>query len=482
LILNPSTEEQRKRDEEENMEHAERFESVLKEKEDWEKAHPTLTHNRNASGLSTMPLLKDTAGHARSGTETPDEDKLASGSQSPGTLPTLDLGSGIEGEVKGFLSDASDTSKKEGSKEKEELLQEIESIRKSIDVLRSETSSTRPPTARYSSFSSARTLSTDVLSKAPSHLRAPRTEQRGRAHSMELSTLAEVGSTIGRPRSAPLRDDDWDAYLHDRKLIQPPSGVTAPIPTSPVPVVNPARSSRILMPPAVAEALVRRKELEKNLLGPESEPKPDDSSEDNVPISQLRPQHKKTLSAGSSVPVTILPPRKPDPTLLAPSPQRPVTKTFEELNDRHREKMRGLQAPVTQKERESADLEAAKRRWERSKALEKEATLKRQAEKLALLEQEKKKQRHRSESPPSPTQGSKHARSLSADKLGLMAGGTSSSKRLSAMKVQDWQRYQSAVGETGARRSGEGSPFPSSSGSRGHSRRPSGDRLNYPLN
>lgn len=266
---------------------------------------------------------------------------------------------------------------------------------------------------------------------------------------MEMSTLAHsrLGETIGRPTSVPLRDDDWDLYVQERKLLQPPAGVTPPITPTGV-------GSRIAISPAVADALNQRKRRESALGSGEAGT---DSSED-VPLGKIPNYRNRSSSGGNMTPVNILPPqRKP---IVAPTPTRPSaarTRTFEELNDRHREKMRDLQAPLTTAAKEDADLEAAKQRWEKAKALEKEAVTRRQAEKAALLERRKRSEDdaerggRRSLALNDPVAVSRHSRSQSADKL-----GGSTSKRLSTMKVEDWQRYQQET-ETGTKAIGSGS-------------------------
>ena len=75
------------------------------------------------------------------------------------------------------------------------------------------------------------------------------------------------------------------------------------------------------------------------------------------------------------MPPTILPPRK----ATSPPAQQPRTVTYEELTERHREKLRELQAPVTNAEKQQVEVDAAKARWERSKTAERQAVAKRQA-------------------------------------------------------------------------------------------------------
>jgi len=264
---------------------------------------------------------------------------------------------------------------------------------------------------------------------------------------MEIGTLAKtLGEGISRPTSVPLQED-WDTYVQDRRLLQPPAGITPPITTSTS--FNAPTSSRVPIPSAVTEALNQRKRRESALGVGNSGT---DSSED-VPLAKMQRQS----SVGGNIPVNILPPRK-STAIVAPVPQRPITRTFEELNERHREKMRDLQNPLTTAEREHAEVEAARQRWERAKAKEKEAVIKRQAEQMALLEKRKKSEDDQDvkgirTSRPGPDKGrGRHSRSLSADKLGQ------GSKRLSTMKVEDWQRYQEEVGMRTGRKADV--PFP----------------------
>jgi len=459
--LQEIAEEQKKRDEEAEIQAAGRFATVLREREEWEKDHPAMNkHGRQESGLSSMPLMKDHDGsnspvagehrsstftlvndqartrHQSAGSEflfapTPDEEltRATRNLQTPGALPALDLGLGIKDDVPHNFIAKDDTaaptnSTEEDRKRKNELVAEIQTIRRSIDALKSETP---PPSSsvesRRPSVTSRRTLSIDAttaLLPAPAHTRPPREhDPRGRVHSMELSNLANsgLGESIGRPKSVPL-NEDWDLYVQDRKLLQPPAGVTPPI--------SPTAGSRIAISPAVTDALNQRKRRESAMgLGDPAT----DSSED-VPLARISHSHNRTSSGGNVGPVNILPPRKP---IAAPTPQRPAqtrTRTFEELNERHREKMRDLQAPLTNATKEDADVEAAKQRWEKAKALEKETMARRQAEKAAMVERREGRASHE-------RGASRHSRSLSADKL-----GGSSSKRLSTMKVEDWQRYQ----------------------------------------
>jgi len=558
--LKEIAEEEKKRDVEAEISASGRLAELSKEQEEWEHDHPSLgMHGRTGSGYSGTPLMKDfprSSQEGRSSTftlvggrgryisgvsdfmaaPTPDEEmkRVTRDPQAPGALPALDLGLGIQEDVpSGFITDnepeSSDTkhsdvkraisSELEDLARKEELLAEIQTIRRSIDALRSETPGPDSDDGR-----SRRTLSYDLdnaIAPRP-HTRPPRQpDPRSRAQSMEFSKLMDappLGASIGRPTSVPLHDEDWDSYVRDRKLLQPPSGVTAPIPTSRVSSSSLSTQARLAVPPAVAEALSQRKRRESLLdasAGVETSAK--DTSDEDVPISTLtparvrktKPRTSSTIPAVLSQPFTppaaaispsqrypsavvqrIMPSKSIEPersnvpivlpptrlkaapaeppsnvpiiiprgqsTIASPTPKRPEPQrvaTFEELEERHREKMRGLQAPITEAEKQNADVLAAKRRWERSKANEREAVNRRQAEKAAekaaeLVREEKEKMLRKSEDGLGKTGNDdkspdRRAKGISADKLAAIGGVTStSSKRQSVLRVEDWQRNQ----------------------------------------
>ncbi|KAF8140355.1 hypothetical protein EV363DRAFT_1393267 [Boletus edulis] len=584
--LKEIAEEQRRRDEEAELNMSDRFVELAKEKEEWENDHPSLgTHARSGSGYSGTPLMKEfpTSGsnEGRSSTFTlvggrarhtsgvsdfmaapmPDDDlkRTARSSQAAGTLlPHLNLGIGIQDDVPaGFITDREPEVGKEAREaqrakisaelndlvRKEELLAEIQTIRRSIDALRSETPGVDSDDSRSRkvSLTSRRTLSYDLdnaITPRP-HTRPPRQpDPRGRALSMELSKLVDappLGASISRPTSVPLpKDEDWDAYVRDRKLLQPPSGVTAPIPTTPVSATMP-NAQRLPIPQAVTHALVQRKHRESMLEVSGNDSTPKDTSDEDVPIAVAlsgvaRLQMKKSQSHTSShMPAVLLQPpghapvfeqpppntiphilTRPRPSKNAPEPNpnipivlpptRPIKAaaqdtasnvpfilprgnvvspvpqkaepqriaTFEELEERHRQKMRGLQNPITQAEKDSADLAAAKSRWERSMAIEREVVNRRQAEKVAEREREEKEKRKSDDGSGkrgSTTGGGKPgdrshgANTLSAGKLAVAGGGpnaSSTSKRQSMLRVEDWQRYQHDV-ELGIRPDPRGS-------------------------
>lgn len=480
-------EEQKRRDAENDSKEAERFSRLPLELAEWEKDHPSSPdgkhHWRQNSEFSSVPLMQ-TDSPGTPGTPEPmfarnrnpsETSQLMLAppyrSQSPGALPALDLGLDIQEDVpKGFMADVGDdtSSGSEAKKRKTELEAEISTLRRSIDLL-GDSQASSASGSRHPSLTSRRTLSYDLNNAVlpASHLRPPRVnEQRSRVQSMELSTLTssqQAGNSIGRPTSAPLRNqDDWDAYVRDRKILQPPSGPSAPIATTPISMPMPAPAPRLTVPPAVHEALLRRGQREGILDGgeggvPQVSPVLDAEGAQFLGATS-RHRHQRTNSSnvphnnngGSSAAVNVLPPRKGSSPTGPPQPPRTVT--YEELTERHREKLRELQAPLTQAEKEHAELEAAKARWERSKAVEKRAVEKRQAEQARL--NEKKQQRAASGGEEAQGGGNSHSRSPSAG-VGRPATHT---KRLSTMKVEDWQRYQSDVE---AQRPSQQKPSPS---------------------
>lgn len=501
--------EQKRREQQDEVKAAERFSKLELEKAEWEREHPSLDrYDRRDSEFSGTTLLRggDSSSNPRDDSNLGTRPRRSSGiseflaagapeeelkravmkrPQSPGVLPVLDLGSDIKDDVpRAFVSGDIGKGKHlsiktDELKAREDLLQEIQTIRRSIDVLKAETpqsssgSSSRQPSL---TASHARTLSYDIhgTTLGSSHQRPPRQpDPRARIQSMENPDFgAHVGYSIGRPISAPLRDDDWDSYLRDRKLLQPPAGVSAPIATTPVPLVVP--TPRLSVPTAVQDALMLR-QMRENLLGTGAtegnmtDSRTSGANPDTTSPSH-KPQHRRTASSplsSSYLPPTILPPRKVTP----PPALQSRTVTYEELTERHREKLHELQAPLTNAEKQQADVTAAKARWERSMVAERQAVTKRQAERAAA--QAKEARRRRSEETPEDTNKQsrdpvpRHTRSKSVDKLGTMPtpAARSSSARLSMLKVEDWQR-QAAQGQSSATRTrhDSGVPFPDSKG------------------
>ena len=521
--------ELRRRDEELEAQATARFKDTEKDMADWEREH-----GRQDSHMSTLPLMKDSELHSPGTDEShtllgdprrsrhlsgmsefkaaaPNEDEFGrprDRRQSIGAIPALDLGGDIESDIpKDFVAGDSDSSmrrknpstpeEQEAAKKKEELMAEIQTIRKSIEQLRSTTPgassiSGGDTRSRHQSFTSRRTLSLGFAEAMEGPTRPPRSQDpRARYSSMDrLSQPMDsymAGDSISRPSSVPLNDEvSWNEYVRERKLFQPPSGISAPIQSS---IAEPQpRSPPVAVSSSVSEALLRRHQRESAIETGDFGMMRSSShaSSEDVPVALLKQQ--KSATVGTRPPVMILPPRKPDPTAQPqasrPQPQRVYT--FEELNERHREKLRDLQAPLSKAEREQAELENARQRWERSKEIEKQVMAKKQAEKAAAAKQaEKRRHSNDDRNPKNAGDSHGHRRSLSADKLAKMSVPAPNPKRQSTMKVEDWMRYQQEVGGSSGQDSLRNSnvPFPAANAGRepghGHSgnRRKSGQML-----
>ncbi|KAG8842641.1 hypothetical protein FRB96_004944 [Tulasnella sp. 330] len=212
--------------EKENVEKAaERFNQVQRDLDEWEQEH--------GDGTPTL------------GGDTPGPKDLEMGSQGLTSLPALDLGGAADAEglsagmVKSSPSDhkpsifASPRDDPE-LREKLAMLEEIRKVRQNIETLRS----VSPPSA-----------SQDIRTTAGSSENHASTARPPRSNRPKVD-VSRLSTTLKLP------DDPekmaWDEYTKDRKLFTPPSGVSAPIPTTPIPVSA-----------AVKEALERRTELEK---------------------------------------------------------------------------------------------------------------------------------------------------------------------------------------------------------------------------
>ncbi|KZV92487.1 hypothetical protein EXIGLDRAFT_768929 [Exidia glandulosa HHB12029] len=502
--LQEISDEEKRREEEVEARAAERFEVVGKDLDRWEK-----DHGRTRSNLSSLPLLM---GHGHGEASTPDGRNSSQfslpgmggrhaneRSQSPGALLALDLGDGIQNSIpKDFIAPDGTkrpmTAQEEADlAQREELLAEISTIRRSLDVLRSTNGTPSPSMGsegrpRVQSFGQS-------LNELDTRFNGSSTMDRPRVQSMDMYTAGaststpsrhartsssplvthqrsplspnlDLGSSITRPTSTPMRED-WDAYKRERTIVTPGS--------PPVESPAPRRTSLFAIPSAVTDALMRRQKRESTFLETgELDPSPPtdiemgkvrresylgtgshshSSSLDNVPLARVpRPTHRQTGSSGnvlppqlrpasppqpSTTPVHILPPQRKSTAQSNAANPSPRTATFEELTARHREKLRTLQEPLTAAEKEQAQLENARERWERSRRIEKTVMERKEQDAVAKLgkgdKERGRKENHDAE--PRTSSRQRHSRSQSADKLG-------GSKRMSTMKVEDWQRFQ----------------------------------------
>ncbi|CAE6463388.1 unnamed protein product [Rhizoctonia solani] len=517
--------EQRKREEDAEIAAAERLGAFDEQLEEWEKQHGNLAgRDFSSSGKLTPTATADggrpssqfsllngpksaglaTTPGARSGDyfavplqspktatiatpEQPIVNGISGRPQSIGALPVLDLGTddlaGGAGGVKrdsiarmeDIIKPSEDTA---AARRREELRAEIEALKKNISQLKSETTGSvnRPPSLL---------LDTDA----------------GRTRTVSFDALG-----ASRPRSAPLEpppETEWDKYVRERKLFTPPSGVTPPIPSG---TIN-GRPMTVMIPEAVADAVEMRRRRESMLeMGKLEEavaaagiPSRHTRSRTISGGAQLdlpggsppegrqgqdRPTHTRQHSHG---PPAILPPRKS----MSPGPRptdnsgRPRVKTYEEMQERHREKMHALQEPLRRAEAELAELENAKGRWERSIQVERQVMERREAERRAAYE---RKLAEEAGKPSKAGVGNRISKLFGAEKVkaqpqpapapALESESTGEEKTRpprekqpepghsirdsAAAKVAAWQAYQElAVNDTGRpstdrRRSGDG--------------------------
>ncbi|GJJ08844.1 hypothetical protein Clacol_003063 [Clathrus columnatus] len=453
--------EEEKREQVAEEKAVKRFEHVQHDLDEWEKEHGSKMMKRSESDSATPLIGKDVedpppstpggesvtaVGHPRQRTRSglsdygmPQERPLSRFSQTPGLLPTMNLGMGLDSELPSNMVTPEARLNDPDLLAKESLLAEIQTIRRSIEALKSEGGSISGDSRRHSLSFHSRTLSGDLAqAQAQSaSLGLPRPRERVRSMDAVISLGEKSIESLGanRPVSTPLKDDDWDAYLRERRLFQPPSGPSAPIaPTYVAPIPRPS-SAIVQLPESVTEALAARK-LRESAFDPVST---DDervvaSGSKRSPYAE-RPV-KPPRRSNSLGPVTILPPHAPQASKPEPeATPAPRTFTYEELLERHQAKLRSLQEPVSKREREEAELAAVKARWEKRQAAEKEAMTRKLAEKEAAR---KAKDENRKSKGEKRNEGANdRPSSMSLDRLGGPGG-----KRLSTAKVEEWKKYQ----------------------------------------
>ncbi|CAG8519874.1 15482_t:CDS:2, partial [Acaulospora colombiana] len=482
--------EQERRNAEVEAKAAARFDAVNRELEDWEREHGKGGRNPNKDDLeasrtqtpesprasSQFSLFKSSRTHAKRRSSITMADLANTNQNTPKEEPVtpkinLDLGESVEKAIPEDLKAAEGNIRlSEEEKKDTDLVQRVSLLNE------------------IQGASSSKNLASSGTTQPKPGQRSP-----GRTGTRPLSQFDSFGVNSGlgiqedrtqRPTSTPALTE-WDNYVRSRNLFQPPSGVTAPITATPI---QQPRPQSISVPLAVAEALEQRKKQEKayELGGPDAyieaaaggssgrQSRPSSvmlgngNSEEDQPLSHRRRTSSHSLLQGSSrtrtnSQVLILPPQRSSPS---PSPNQPIVRTFEELESRHKEKIKALQDPLTKKEKEEAEIAAARKRWERSVQVERNVMNRKEQEQVP----DKREGHTRSSSRP-------HSRSLSAFAL----QGQDTSRPLSNInKVQEWKRYQDATQQqptteqsssnSGHQRSRSKSPHGLLSGS--HSSRP----------
>ncbi|KAG9121284.1 hypothetical protein FRC07_002812, partial [Ceratobasidium sp. 392] len=281
--LREINEEQRKRDEDAEIAAADRLGTFDDHLEEWEKRHgnrvssigkdasgsdaPTATaltyDGRPSSQFSLLNGFKDVAPvtpttpargdyfavplqSPKAAVVMPDPATagISGRPQSIGALPTLDLGTddlagGAGGVRRDSFARMEDVVKANedlaAQKRRQELMAEIDAIKKNIAQLKAE---------GVSNSSGSRSVST-----------IPQGTEPPRSRNVSFDALRTPVHVQAPPES------EWDQYVRERKLFTPPSGVTAPIPSG---TIN-GRPMSANLPEAVAEAVEMRKRRESML-------------------------------------------------------------------------------------------------------------------------------------------------------------------------------------------------------------------------
>lgn len=551
IRLKQIAEDLRRRDEELEARAASRFGDIERDREEWEKRHGGSGNSGNRASVSVplllagdTPMTPDTpstkgrplssvlslggrlttpvAEYFNNRPATPDPDRPP---QTPGLLPTLDLGKQVKKQLpEDMISKTAMVDDHPEIRERKKLLNEIGDIRRSIDALSSNSHGEKDARlslgdldATRSSSEAAATARLRVLGGSGNNNNT--TTGRDRVRSMFAMPTARPISALTtspdqpRPKSTPLENDEWNTYVSERKLFRPPAGVTPPIVPSPLPeaLLQRAQSARLPMPDAVSAALEGRKRREslfdmptsrladpveddelvggfaassagggdrRSWLGPDLElgasaPGPSRTLQ-SPPVARPEPMHVRSGSSApiqhqqhqvQQAPLTVLPPRR---DMAPPSPPPARVLTYEEMQERHKSRMRKLQEPLTKAAAEEATLADARARWERSKSVEKVVMERRYVEKAAVAdaklkerekEKEKEKRGRRGSRSPGPRldldaaeasgsgdvvggarpRQSKHRSSMSLEKLKSVSGANPISP---SSKVEEWQRQQ----------------------------------------
>jgi len=390
---------------------------------------------------------------------TPTDDKPVDNRQSVGPLPLLNLGDDLVGGIAGNTDDG----KKEGvdtqeaakpsPKERASWIPDFDDLRRSVDWLKRDTPTpSEDNRSRKVSFMSRDRTASQNMVDAPAGSTYGGQSDRPRVHSMGAFTDGSLGTdpNRGRSNSTPLRDEEWDHYVKERKLFTPPAG-----PTEPIPVSERPRSALglIPIPESVRRAVHERQrresafelgldpaapvDLEMGLVGTSSQHMAD--AVGDLP-SQPPRVHQRSQSVGH-MPVQILPPQRSSRIEERPAAVR--TRTFEELAERHKRKMSEFQRPLTVAEQEQADLNNAKTRWERSQRTEKRDFERRQVENQKRASQTLRqggKSENRQSRRLDGHSAERRSQGLTSDHLASIPG--TGGKRNSTAKVLDWQQQQ----------------------------------------
>jgi hypothetical protein len=347
-------------------------------------------------------------------------DTRSLGGQSVGRLPVMGLGGSISGGDDGRMHSpglsTADMSPEE--RERIRLLDEINEVKKSIEVLRSTTPTSVDMLSTAGSMTAGGGTATGTRSRTQSGMSlggASFASGLGAGATGSLARTAQPSPiNVVTPTVAELaqakKDKEWNDYLAERKLFTPPAGISPPIETSfPHRARQAEQFGRLSkLPDSVVQAMDRRErtvsayELGVSEIDREDIPQPRSAG---LPLGvrhsvqdlrQPELTHQRQSTEPSSRESTYQHNRLSSAPLVTghaystnrakesvepinrPAAERTVT--HEELTARHRAKLSQLQKPVSESMQEEIRLAEAKAKYEKQKEAERKMMAKKEAE------------------------------------------------------------------------------------------------------
>lgn len=276
----------------------------------------------------------------------------------------------------------------------EEVKRARESVHSSLEKIRAGTPTTisqgLPSPTPSATLAHARTPSSVGMSDG----------MRSRRGSTSSSRMLD---TIDKPRVA--SQAEWDEYVRSRHVASPPPTQTAGLPTSAAMVDRGTsrHSQYALVSDSVAKALDRRERTISMMEPQVAEDWGPRETLDNAPahvsmgrramsfhdmplaspVSALLPRDRSSYSTGQRQIVGSAAGNHHGSSSIQHSRSaQGRTMTYEELSERHRQRLSALQEPVTARIREPIDIASAKADWEKQKRTEREVMKRREAEKM----------------------------------------------------------------------------------------------------